>query len=566
VSSSWLLGGIVAPACDRPALRGSFLQPALGDRWTSQQWEKEFSYMKKAGIDQMVLQWTADSKNHTTIYPSGLTGYTQNTKHDVVERALRTADQSGAQVFLGLQINDDWWTYYASNGPWLKNETKVANALVDDLWKRYSRHRSLAGWYLSFEVDNVNESKQKQWDRLVDFYKTVADHLHKITPGKPVMISPFFNAKAGMTPAQWQTMWEYILAGAPLDVLALQDGVGVGHATAQQLPQWFQAVHDAIQHARPRMQFWVDSETFNRDSQPMAIRQLVEDMRAVQPYVSYYLSFSFNHYLSPQQVNPLYYKTYLRYLKTSRVESQPPTKPTGLEAEALDSMTISLSWDPSTDNLGVVGYKAWRDNKHVATLYDAETSFVDSGLEPNTTYTYEVAAFDAAGNTSARSDPASATTSSGDPYKTNLALGKPYTATMAADPSYLDTGGIELTDGIFATIDYTDPAWQGRSTDLVYSFTIDLGSVEDLKEIRTRWLQYRVAGIHLPGQVGYSVSNDGVNFTSVGVVSKPKTDKSNQPAWYTLTALDKVSGRYVKLDVTPSSDVWTFLDEAEVRR
>ncbi len=99
----------VAQDCSRPKLRGSFLQPALGDAWTLRQWRNEFHYMRKARLDRLFIQWTADSKEKTTIYPSGISGYTQNTQHDVIKRALETADASGAQVYLGLQINDDWW-------------------------------------------------------------------------------------------------------------------------------------------------------------------------------------------------------------------------------------------------------------------------------------------------------------------------------------------------------------------------------------------------------------------------------------------------------------------------
>ena len=50
------------------------------------------------------------------------------------------------------------------------------------------------------------------------------------------MIAPFFTPKAGLSPSQWQTMWEYVLKRSPIDVLALQDGVGVAHATKAQLP------------------------------------------------------------------------------------------------------------------------------------------------------------------------------------------------------------------------------------------------------------------------------------------------------------------------------------------
>jgi len=556
----------VAQDGSRPALRGSFLQPALGDAWTLQQWRNEFHYMRKAGLDQMVLQWTADSKGKTTIYPSGLAGYTQNTQHDVVDRALDAADASGAQVYLGLQINDDWWTIYLSDKSWLNNEAKLADVLADDLWKRYSHHKSLTGWYLGFEVDNI-ATTSAEWDNLVAFYRVVGNHLHKLTPCKPILISPFFSATADLSSSQWQTMWEYILKRSPIDILALQDGVGAGHATKNDLPAWFSAVGNAIQNSRPQMQFWADTETFNMDSEPQVIHSIVNDMRAVRPYVSSYLSFSFNHYLSPQQVNPLYYETYLKYLATGKVESVRPTMPMNLNSVAVDSTRIRLAWRPSTDNIGVAGYKIRRDGKHVTTSYDATTTYVDSGLDSSTTYTYEIRAFDAAGNESAVSNPTTATTPEPHLYPTNISLDKPYTATMPADASYPDTGGRELTDGILASTDYADPAWQGRATTNIYSFTIDLGAKQVIKEIRSDWLQDEPSGIFLPKQLTCLVSDDNVNFTVAGAVNRPSPGDENLSRWYTLTDLTGVNGRYVRVLVKPGWNAgWTFLDEIEVRQ
>ena len=556
----------VAQDCSRPALRGSFLQPALGDRWTLKQWRDEFHYMRDAGLDQMVIQWTADSKEKTTIYPSGVAGYAQNTEHDVVDRALDAADASGAQVYLGLQINDDWWTKYLTDKPWLKNEAKVANVLADDLWKRYRHHGSLTGWYLGFEVDNV-ESTPADWDNLVAFYRTVGNHLHKLTPGKPIVISPFFNTKADLSPTQWQTMWEYVLKRSPIDVLALQDGVGVAHATKAELPEWFSAVRNAIQNSRPHMQFWVDTETFTLDSEPRPIRAIVNDMCAVRPYVSSYLSFSFNHYLSPQQVNPLYYQTYLDYLASGKIEHMRPTAPADLTSVALDSETIRLTWTASTDNFGLVCCNILRDGRRVASLRDGTTNFLDSQLNPGTTYTYQVRAFDAAGNESALSNATTATTPEPHLYPTNIALDKPYTATMPASPSYPDTGGVELTDGILGSTDFADPAWQGRATTKIYSFTIDLGAVQVIKEVRSHWLQDKPPAIFLPKQVSCSVSDDNVNFTAVGTVNKPSPGDDNLSWWYTLTDLTGINGRYVQLQVKPGSNAgWTFIDEIEVRQ
>jgi len=552
--------------CGRPALRGSFLQPQLGDAWTLKQWGNEFQYMKGAGLDQMLIQWTADSKEKTTIFPSRLPGYTQNTQHDVVERALQAADASGAQVYLGLQVNDDWWTNYINDAAWLKNEAKTSNALADDLWKRYRQHPSLAGWYLPFEVDNV-ETSAPQWDNLVAFYRTVGHHLHEVTSGKPVVISPFYNTREGLSSSEWQTMWEYVLKRSPIDVLALQDGVGAGHATTAKLPEWFSAVQNAIQNTRPSMQFWVDTETFYHQYATMPIHSLVKDMCAVQPYVSNYVSFSFNHYLSPQQVNPLYYQTYMDYLATGKVDNVPPTVPANLAAAAIDSATIRLTWTASTDNVGVVGYTVLRDGKHVTTLYSADTSYDDAGLDADTTYSYQVKAFDAAGNNSGASNVATASTPQPHLYPIDIALGRPYTASTPADPSYPDTAGVELTNGISGSTDYSDPAWQGRATTKAYMFTVDLGGAQNFKEIRSHWLQDEQSGIGLPVKISYSVSADDVTFIPVSTVKKPMPVEGTRVWWYTATDLDDVNGRYVQVRVVPGSNAgWTFIDEIEVRQ
>jgi hypothetical protein len=567
-----LLFGLVGPgtagavACAaNPRLSGTFLQPDLGDRWTTAQWTAELDAMKASCVTQLVLQWTADSKNKTTVYPSGLAGYTQSTSTDVVGRMLNAADAAGVDVYLGLQVNDDWWTKHA-NSQFLNTEGTVAKNVASDLWARYGSHPSIKGWYLAFEVDNVNFTTTKSWGNMAGFYTNVGNHLHALTPGKPIVTAPFYNSATGQTPAQWQQMWTYILQRSPLDVIALQDGVGAGHAAVAQLPAWFSATKNAIAAGRPATQLWADTETFNLDFKPMFIKDVVADMQAVQPYVTNYWSFSYNHYLSPQQVDPLFDQTYQNYLTTGTVETSAPSTPTGLSATAANSITINLSWSASTDNLGVAGYRIYRDGQLVWTQYSAATSFADGQLNPSTTYTYTVQAFDAAGNFSGQSASASATTPAGTNYPTNLAAGRPYTTTLAASGSYPDSGGSELTNGAYGAPVYTDGAWQGRNTGAVYSFTIDLGSTQSISEINSDWMQYRSVYIFLPKRVTYYTSTNNVSFTAVGTVQKPAVTDADQSKKYRLIDLVGVSGRYVKVEVEPSSSAWSFVDEAEVRR
>ncbi|OHA89568.1 MAG: hypothetical protein A2741_00625 [Candidatus Zambryskibacteria bacterium RIFCSPHIGHO2_01_FULL_43_27] len=85
-----------------------------------------------------------------------------------------------------------------------------------------------------------------------------------------------------------------------------------------------------------------------------------------------------------------------------------PSTPTGLSATAVSTSQIDLSWTASTDNVAVTGYRIYRDSVFITT--SAGTTYSDTGLSSNTTYSYAVSATDAASNESSQSSSASATT------------------------------------------------------------------------------------------------------------------------------------------------------------
>ena len=93
---------------------------------------------------------------------------------------------------------------------------------------------------------------------------------------------------------------------------------------------------------------------------------------------------------------------------TPPVDTTPPSTPTGLAAAAAGPTGASLSWNASTDNVGVTGYIVRRNGAQVAT--PATTGYADTGLSAATTYSYTVAARDAAGNISTSSASVSVTT------------------------------------------------------------------------------------------------------------------------------------------------------------
>ncbi len=117
-----------------------------------------------------------------------------------------------------------------------------------------------------------------------------------------------------------------------------------------------------------------------------------------------------------------------------------PSTPTGLSASAVSSSRIDLSWNASSDDVGVTGYDVYVNDVAVATT--TSTSFEHTGLTAGTTYDYRVSSHDAAGNNSARTAPVSATTlpepaTDGPPASRCFIATAAYGSSMAREVRYL---------------------------------------------------------------------------------------------------------------------------------
>jgi chitinase len=94
-------------------------------------------------------------------------------------------------------------------------------------------------------------------------------------------------------------------------------------------------------------------------------------------------------------------------------DTQSPTAPANLRVTATTSSSVSLGWDPSSDNVAVTGYDVLRGGALIGN--SSSTSFTVSGLLASTTYSFTVRAKDAAGNLSTASDAVTATTPNDSP-------------------------------------------------------------------------------------------------------------------------------------------------------
>lgn len=149
-------------------------------------------------------------------------------------------------------------------------------------------------------------------------------------------------------------------------------------------------------------------------------------------------------------------------------DNQAPTVPTGLSGSAPNSSTVNLTWNASTDNVAVSGYRVYRNGGQIGT--SATTSYSDGGRTGTTTYSYQVAAYDAVPNVSGLSSAINVTTPDTIAPSTPTSL-----SAAAAGPSKInlswgastDTGG----SGLAGYKIYRGPSFINTTTSTSYSDT-----------------------------------------------------------------------------------------------
>ncbi len=217
-----------------------------------------------------------------------------------------------------------------------------------------------------------------------------------------------------------------------------------------------------------------------------------------------------------------------------------PSVPTDLAANAVSSSQIDLTWTASTDNVGVSGYRIFRDNVEIGT--SATTSYSSTGLSGGTLYTYKVTAYDAMGNESAQSAPASATTWDGIPPTVPTGV-----AASAVGPQRINISWTASTDnvgvtgykvfrnggyvGSSATTSYSDG---GLAPNTGYTYTVSAYDAATNESAQSTG-----AGATTPGYQETIIDNPGCTWTGVWTTSTSGTTKYGADYKYASTAVSE---------------------------
>ncbi|AMM20415.1 hypothetical protein AX769_09960 [Frondihabitans sp. PAMC 28766] len=128
-----------------------------------------------------------------------------------------------------------------------------------------------------------------------------------------------------------------------------------------------------------------------------------------------------------------------------------PTVPTDLTAHTVDSDTIHVMWSHSADNIGVAGYKVYQDDRMVKDLKNGMRMTDIDGLEADTEYRFQVLAYDAAGNESAKTDVVTGKTEKAQDADSERPSDITCIEAVATSPTTVDVTWTPATDNVGVT-------------------------------------------------------------------------------------------------------------------
>lgn len=418
------------PKC-KPEFNGTFIQSWLSSSWSDEQWQSEIENMQDAGIEYLVLQDVANKAYKSSgggwsiYYDSDLDVFDGATVYnDVIESALRNCSGTGIKVFVGLAMFDDFWTEGAITGQYAEM-CDVASQMVTEIYtKYYSRYSDcFYGWYFTPEFNNVLTC-QVNISGMSRGLNKIIYAINSADADMPLLLSPFFAEYLANTHTGTLVNLVRLLNSVNFrdgDIFAPQDAIGALWTSSQNLDKTWKMYSQAVKACDADLRLWANCENFciaiaksplngiltrptteNTAYVTSTLDRFVWQMEVASKYCENIITFSYNHYFSPDQVNSAFINTYLDYVDNGYVlECERPAAVRELSKTQTD-VGVLLEWKESTDNFGIAYYRIEKNGKFLARveMISGDEELVYSDSLGSAEDTYSVTAYDAAGNVS----------------------------------------------------------------------------------------------------------------------------------------------------------------------
>jgi hypothetical protein len=270
----WSVGTSLAP------VRGAFLADL--NEHGARYWRGALRRMRQLGMDVAIIQ--------TEAYLQAVAGSwaLDAVKPALIEAVLDEAATNGLSVFVGLALPDE-----GNGDPQAAQDAEFVATLIEKslesatrVHERYGTRPAFAGFYLPVETWTPGPGAELGLYR--DYLEQVSARCRSLAAAKQVAISPFVSDLA-TDPKLTETTYTSILRSAAIDVVMLQDGVGVRDVAVADLATRVKPYLEAMKAATEAAgrQLWINAESFAGDAPapPARFRAQVELARSVTPNV-----------------------------------------------------------------------------------------------------------------------------------------------------------------------------------------------------------------------------------------------------------------------------------------
>ena len=307
---------IMGKGSTTPFIKGTFVYFGGKDDWDFNKWDAHMKEMKEIGIETLIIQYSAYNES---LWCNSENNYSSSKHVYALPTLLKAAGSNQMSVYVGLYFNEEFWSN-TTNEEILNIHAQRSINLAKEIWDQYRDYTSFKGWYICHEPapyyysneDNFKILKNSLVNPIADYCKSISD--------LPVAIAPFFNYNLSSS-SVFSTFMKR-LGSCNLDIIIVQDGIGVDHCTLNELEEYYAAGNRGLyEDGNFKGAFWADIETFTQlpDSFiPESFDIVQQKLEIVDDHVSNIVIYQYYSNMCPDGPNKDSAKTlrdnYLNYI------------------------------------------------------------------------------------------------------------------------------------------------------------------------------------------------------------------------------------------------------------
>jgi len=307
------VGLLVAGNVIAGPIAGSFIQlNRLQAEKSTEEWQREFRKIQELGGRTLIVQWAAEDR---MLYfrPAGESPFAATEIHPVIETILSVAEAENMEVFLGLLHQQEYWEQITGRDEVIKEFFLIRMArnarLHAALLETFGDRQGWVGTYIPDEIDDRTWRTPDRQHRMQAYLEGMTAILRRNDPERAIAVSAFFRGRT--SPEVVARNFRDLTAGADLDYVLIQDGIGTGDPPLRYAPIYYAILTAAWRAADADAglpELWAVIEAFEQTSagdEPFAAKpappeRLIGQLRAARDFFPRLILFTFSDYMDPR--------------------------------------------------------------------------------------------------------------------------------------------------------------------------------------------------------------------------------------------------------------------------